>query len=317
MQYSIGLQDLRLTPKVPKKELLLFDKVAIPGLSRWLSTWGYNPNFEAIVTDLEFLAEQNLIIEPPLKEDHASFVDSLWNDNFLCDDMPSWADDSLKECINLITFTSEDVMHYGMDMAAYSHPATLSAEQVENSGNPRGLLKFFTTYLFKYQNMECVPIIDEPIFTHPLGDSYHRKNDVIRLILQEVPMPSEITPLEQIIAFRQDDDACRKLYALRIWMREMASSQEAIQDLADKLHYLVMEYKHYMKIQNMKFTSSTIESVLVSSVRIIEDIAKFRLSKLLEDLFHVKNQKIALLEAELKAPGREIAYVAEVQRKFS
>ena len=64
----------------------------------------------------------------------------------------------------------------------------------------------------------------------------------------------------------------------------------------------------------MKVEYSLVETIVTTSAEIIEDMAKFRLGKLAKLPFAFKHERIALLEAEQKAPGREIAYISAARR---
>jgi len=51
-------------------------------------------------------------------------------------------------------------------------------------------------------------------------------------------------------------------------------------------------------------------------LEIIEDVAKLRWSKIVKGVFSARHGKVELLEAEMKAPGRECAYVFDARTRF-
>ena len=49
---------------------------------------------------------------------------------------------------------------------------------------------------------------------------------------------------------------------------------------------------------------------------LIQNIARLKFSKLAKTMFSFKENEIALLEAELKAPGNELAYISKIKTQF-
>jgi len=71
-----------------------------------------------------------------------------------------------------------------------------------------------------------------------------------------------------------------------------------------------------MKLHKMKVYPGFIESVVTVTPEILENLAKIKLSKVARALFFFKHKKINLMEAELKAPGRDLAYLIKLKDKF-
>ena len=59
-----------------------------------------------------------------------------------------------------------------------------------------------------------------------------------------------------------------------------------------------------------------LELLLTVSAEVIEGLAKFQLSKAVQTLFSLRKTDLTLLEAELKAPGRELAFVVQARETF-
>lgn len=51
-------------------------------------------------------------------------------------------------------------------------------------------------------------------------------------------------------------------------------------------------------------------------IELVEDLAKFNWSKIAKGALSVRKRQVELMEAEMKAPGRECAYVFEAQKRF-
>ena len=66
----------------------------------------------------------------------------------------------------------------------------------------------------------------------------------------------------------------------------------------------------------MKVSKGILETVITLAGETVEDLVKFRWGKLAKLPFLVSSRKIELLEAELKAPGREVAYISSARKSF-
>jgi len=51
-------------------------------------------------------------------------------------------------------------------------------------------------------------------------------------------------------------------------------------------------------------------------LEIIENLLKFNWSKLAKGVLSIKKREVEFLEAEMKTPGRECAYVFEARKRF-
>lgn len=76
------------------------------------------------------------------------------------------------------------------------------------------------------------------------------------------------------------------------------------------------EYAEAMKVHHLKASQSFVDVFVISPLEIIEDLVKLNWSKIASGILSVKKRKVELLEAEMKAPGRECAYVFEARKRF-
>jgi hypothetical protein len=71
-----------------------------------------------------------------------------------------------------------------------------------------------------------------------------------------------------------------------------------------------------MKIRHLKVGNSFVEVYFLPIVELAEDLVKFNWSKIAKSALSVRKRQVELMEAEMKAPGRECAYVFEAQKRF-
>jgi hypothetical protein len=67
----------------------------------------------------------------------------------------------------------------------------------------------------------------------------------------------------------------------------------------------------------MKISPGRIRTLLTVPAEIAESIASKKWGEAMRKVFWIHSRKVALLEAERNAPGREVAYVVQAQEKFS
>jgi hypothetical protein len=61
---------------------------------------------------------------------------------------------------------------------------------------------------------------------------------------------------------------------------------------------------------------SAFQTILTASVEFLEDLAKLRFSKIVKGMFAITRRDHEVREAELKAPGKEIAFIADARSVF-
>ena len=96
----------------------------------------------------------------------------------------------------------------------------------------------------------------------------------------------------------------------------MTKESVDINELRDEVEYLVLERESLLRLHELKIGAGTLETVLTAGASVIENVAKLKLSSAVKALFTASHKRIELLEAEQMAPGKEIAYITRLRRKF-
>ncbi len=131
-----------------------------------------------------------------------------------------------------------------------------------------------------------------------------------------MPEPSESVSFEQILDFRADSEVQDKLFGLRRWMKEIGRTKKSVQEVSDELEWLLHEYERYMRIQRMKYKKNAVQTFITCAGEIAENVAKLRFGALSKMPFVLSERKIALLEEEMKAPGREVSFLSIARNTF-
>lgn len=150
-----------------------------------------------------------------------------------------------------------------------------------------------------------------------LNDNFKSgNNDVVEVVLHSIPEPDfETTSWEQIIDFRNDPDTKKKLNNFRIWIQRITKSGISENELYEEITYYLNQYEEHIKYHRMKINRGIFETLLMASAEIIEGLF-FKPTKIVKALFTFKHKKLELLEAELKAPGRDLAYLLKAKEEF-
>lgn len=144
-----------------------------------------------------------------------------------------------------------------------------------------------------------------------------KKGLVLDLILSNVPQPGPLTPWEAIFDWRNDEEAKIKFRRLKHWVNKTSERKDLNPEhLKDEVLHLLDEYQQYMKIQKAKFSSSTLRTIITGTAEVIESLTKLNFKALAEMPFKINEARVAVREAELTAPGRELAYIIDVRKTF-
>lgn len=170
-------------------------------------------------------------------------------------------------------------------------------------------IAYLLRLIYKWEIYPIVTTTDVPF--------EQKKANVLQLVLKSLPIPDELTPWEQILEFKSDIDSQEKFFALKIWINEIASQNLSINEIEEKLEWLLHSYKKHMELHKIRFKKGILEAFIITSAEVIEDTVNLRFSKLAKSLFSLRKKKIDLMETEMKAPGYEVSYIIKARERFT
>lgn len=129
-----------------------------------------------------------------------------------------------------------------------------------------------------------------------------------------LPAISDTCAFEDILNFKQE--LRDKHWNYRRFLKSLATKHLTESEIQDEIERMVNEYKKAMEIHHIKASQSFVDVFVISPLEIIENLVKFNWSKIAKGALQVQKRKVELLEAEMKAPGRECAYVFDAQKRF-
>ncbi len=166
------------------------------------------------------------------------------------------------------------------------------------------------------KGLDAVSTITPHTLVDKLVSSGLGLSGVARVILDGLPIPDESTAWEAIIEFRNDSTSMNKLLRLRRWMNQMATGSIDPRHMDGEIEWLLHEYEEHMRLHQLKINKGTLEMIVTLAAGLLEDVVKLKFRDAAGLLFERTHRKVALMEAERNAPGREVAYLSRVRSFF-
>jgi hypothetical protein len=302
MKEFIGVLDskLLLIPQSQKRNVLLFDRLAVP---RFLEFWSilkkHEPEFDSVpINDLRWLHDRGIIYEPNLEVSQEVF------------ERRDFAESARAALESLMQFRALRRPDFDNPLDRKAAGAQMAYFFVDHGTK----VSRYVSIMLREQNCDAVPLIVIPTGQPAMSEG---QTEVASIVLNNLPIPSEQTSWEQILEFRNDPDTKEKFFRLRRWMRDVSKDQLSPVEIEEQLESLLHDYKRHMELHRLKIEPGTLETILTTSGDLIENLVKFKWGKLAQSMFTLRHRKLALLEAEMNAPGAEIAYIYQSTEQFS
>jgi hypothetical protein len=140
------------------------------------------------------------------------------------------------------------------------------------------------------------------------------QTNVLRIAFSNMPVPGETAAWDDILNFKQEERD--KQWAFRRFLLDLSVKKQSESEIRDDFEWSMNEYQKFMKIHRLKTHQSFVETYVIPALETVEDIAKLNFSKIANGVMNVRKRKVELLEAEMRAPGKECAYVFSAQDRF-
>jgi hypothetical protein len=159
-----------------------------------------------------------------------------------------------------------------------------------------------------------------PLYTSTklaLDDYIEGKADVIDITIKNFPQPSvDSVAWEQILDYKQDPQSQNHLIGLRRWITKISRSKITQNELIDEINYLMSEYKRHLELHRLKSNTGIFQTFVTITAEALEGILTLKPTKTVSAIMSFRQRKIDLVEAELNAAGKELAYILKTQDLF-
>ena len=273
-----------------KRRALMFERIAIPELDM-----GLHVSTQKVAHELEWLWSKNIIFEVPSYDDKWRQITNKDFEKY--HGLKEQQDQKFGELLKAI--------HDGKEVYRDEWRETLFLWE-------EYYLRHVSIQLRELQKIQAYPVFPTDVYS--FCEVQAGKSEVISIVINALPMPSDSISWEEIVDYRSDPDSVGKFLGLRDWMSEVVRSGLTSIEVIEKLEWLIYEYRRHMELHKLKANVGTFETILIAGV---EFLTRFKLESAAKSLFSLKHRRIALMENEMKAPGHEIAYIVKAQNLFS
>jgi DNA-binding transcriptional MerR regulator len=176
-------------------------------------------------------------------------------------------------------------------------------------------------YLQHSKGREASAVLSRPLSIpnkmKRIYDELHRPStDILEVVLDKLPMPSELTPWEAILDFKADSEAQGYLQGLKVWMGDVARQKLTATEAREKLEWLLFQHKKHLKAHKLAYRWGTLGGTFVATAEILEDLVKFKCIKAVGAVVSIVDKRLELMKAELSNPAKEVSYIVKAQERF-
>ncbi|STD59304.1 hypothetical protein [Empedobacter falsenii] len=335
MNELVGIKNINSIESINqiKKELLIFDKIFIVGLQEWKEVFE-----QKLFEDTHSFLEKKGLVS---LNDFVIYQGYLAMNNEV-KKIGGWdkyyeshkTDDLVFKNENLEYLVDEgkiifkyDKLTKGNQYAEIHNQISPIIESRLNSKS-QSLKEFFDLCNFchdlktriittSYNNSKYTVIpCDNSIYS--IENITNIKAETYNLILEDFPI-IDVQGLswEQIFDFKKDTEVCNSIWGLRNWISNISKSNKNINEIEEEYRYLKHKYENSIKLHKLKTSNSLFQTTIQTSAELIENIAKLKFRKITDLFFKFNENRISLMEAELKSEGNQLSYLFKINNKFN
>lgn len=172
------------------------------------------------------------------------------------------------------------------------------------------LARAMSIQLREQDGLNALPVLNREM-TDPKGNRV-TEQEVIQIVLNELPVPDDSVPWGQIREFRSDPDSERKCFALRQWMNRFAEGRYVFTDAAEEIEDLISDYSNHLRVHRLKTAFIRLAVVFQLAAAALDR----KTGPIATALVTYAFGRIAPMEGEPRAPGSEVAYIVKAAQDF-
>jgi len=136
----------------------------------------------------------------------------------------------------------------------------------------------------------------------------------INVAMEAFPVFGETTSLEDIVAFRSE--LKDKQWNFRRFLQTLATKNQTEAEIRDDIQWCLHEYTEAMKKRKMKIIQSAVGAFVIPTADLMFNFPGNHIVSIAGAAVAVNRLRVELLDGEMKAPGRECAYVFDARKRF-
>lgn len=271
-------------PKL-KRQALLFDRFHVLDLDKWTPRF---PDHAQAGATIDFLRRHGVLLNLELEPRRFAYEytdgKSGWYDTCLSGVPP----DQLKD-------------HNAVSGIVFDHVVRFQASLLSN----------------KNKKSDYTPICKLALpKVLPTGGSARAMHydPVLQVALNSFPMPDEDCPWQDILDFKIE--MRDKQWHFRHFLSDLATKQQTTSEIKDHLRWSLNEYEQGMSRRKIKIVRSAVAAFVIPGADLIFNSGGNHVAAILGAAIAINRIGVELLEGEMKAPGRECAYVFDARKRF-
>lgn len=158
---------------------------------------------------------------------------------------------------------------------------------------------------------DVIPICEIELPAELNASEYPVMGDIVTVGIESLPTPDDSCAWQDIVDFKEEMKG--KLWGFRRFLYSLATKGQTEAEIRDDIEWSLNEYTKAMDRFRLKRSISFMGTYIIPTVEAFET---FKPSALLKGLISIKKRNLELLEGEAAAPGKELAYVFEAQKRF-
>jgi len=189
----------------------------------------------------------------------------------------------------------------------------ISAADQAQTGDLANIVRISRANRVAMHEVDAVPIL--PVIGE-VASGLDAERAVLNIALTALPEPDEATPWEAVLDFRADSQAQQALARLRRWLTRGVLESRDPRLLKLELEDSLESYSEHMRLHGIKANKGVLQTLVTLTADVLDSLLHVRFSNAANAIFAFRDRKIALLEAEMSAPGRQVAYIAHAVKAF-
>ncbi|MBC5836271.1 hypothetical protein H8R27_15375 [Flavobacterium sp. F-408] len=317
-----------------KRDFLIFDKIFVVGLSEWKEVFEQKSfeSTEALIEQKGLIPLNDFIIYNGLLEMNSQVKKNFGDfDNYYDKnktDEIDFRNSNIQYLINegKLIFDYNNIKKPIINTDVYSQIRPIIESKLNDAKNKSLYDLFMLSDMCHDLKVRILSTqYDESKFLAiPCENSIYnidgitdKKQDTFHLILNDFPILNvEKLPWEEIFNFKNDPETYNSIWGLRNWISNISKTQKNIGEIEEEYRYLRNKYEQAIKLHKLKTSNSVFQTTIQTSAELIENVAKLKLRNVSDLFFKFKENKISLMETELKSEGNQFAYLFKVKEKF-
>jgi hypothetical protein len=285
-----------------KKRSLLFDAFRVFGFNEF-----FDPDFieSSLKADLNFLLEKGVVVNQPFPKwlPYAPELESLFRHMGHAQGFMEGASLVFPPSVVWAEFKKRYSPDPSFDQFADDYLTRLLSSSLEDDCSAQ-----FVPICRRSLPRDLVMKSDS------MDSGAKKYANVLHVALRALPVPDDNAPWEDILLFRSE--SMNKEWNFRRWLKNVATKPLNATEILEEIEWMVNEYATAMRFHRIKATQSFVDVFVVSPLEVLENLIKLNLGSIAKGLLAVGKHKVELLDAEMRLPGRECAYVFDAREKF-